>query len=190
MKIKINFKQLLEDITYTNRMTKMYDVGEIISRNQYYQLKDGLVKWLLTHNFTKYTIDSIEYFVDNVGAKSPLVKLTVRYGDTTCLLHQPLNKQMYKILNIEKDVPFETEYVPVNYNKDYEPFNEEKFRECIARMMSIRIRFLRETLDDHGFWQAYMVNKNSNHPWMKDFRIFLPMKGACSIEITEEKVQQ
>lgn len=43
VKVEIDFKRVLEAITYTNRYMKAFDMGDIITRNQYYQLKDNIV---------------------------------------------------------------------------------------------------------------------------------------------------
>ena len=58
--VKVDFRQVLEDITYTNRVMKTFDVSDIITRNQYYELKDSIVLWLLRHNFTENLLDGLE----------------------------------------------------------------------------------------------------------------------------------
>ena len=176
IKVRINFKQLLEDITYTNRMSKRYDVSDIISRNQYYELKDRLIRWLLTHEFTTYTIDGYEYLIGKQGEKCPLVKLTIKYRGTECLLHQNLDSRMRAILGVEKSIPIDTEYVPATYD-NLEAFDEEKFREALTRMTVARIRFLRDTEGDGSFWQSYFMNKHSKNPWMPKYLQFLPCRG-------------
>ena len=52
IKVAVDFKQLLEDITFTNKIMKTFDMSELITRNQYYQLKDYNIMWLAKHDFT------------------------------------------------------------------------------------------------------------------------------------------
>lgn len=63
-KVEVDFGQMLDDITYTNKVTKMFDVSDIITRQQYYALKDFIITWLLSNQYTTYTVDGTEYVTD------------------------------------------------------------------------------------------------------------------------------
>lgn len=49
VKVAVDFKKLLEDITYTNKIMKTFDMSDIITKNQYYQLKDNIILWLVRY---------------------------------------------------------------------------------------------------------------------------------------------
>lgn len=182
--VKVDFRQVLEDITYTNKVMKTFDVSDIITRNQYYELKDALVLWLLRRNFTENSLDGLEYTTGKNGDRVELVKLTVRYGDTECLLHQNLDRRMCEMFGLHdaKEEEFE-EYVPSVYDVEFE---ENRFRECIARMRVNRMRFLRERFDNNSFQQAVFTNDRSSNPWMRPYLGFLPLKGVTQIKISDK----
>lgn len=181
----VNFSRLLEDITYTNKVMKTFDVSEIITRNQYYELKDSLVLWLLRHNFTENTLNGLEYTYGKFGNRVELVKLTLKYGDTECLLHQNLDRkicEMFCLHDAEED-DFER-YVPAEY--DGVEFDETQFRESISRMKVNRIKFLRESMANNEFLHAYNMNLKSKNPWMKVYKKMLPLNGNTGITIEAE----
>jgi len=183
--VKVDFRQLLEDIEYTNKVTKKFDVSNIITRNQYYELKDALVLWMLKHQFTENRIDGLEYTTGKYGDRIELVKLTISYGDTKCLLHQNLKRKMCEMLGLheakEKDF---VEYIQSVYD-DVE-FDENRFRECISRMKTNRIRFIRESQDNNNFWGSIASNGKSSNPWMRPYLVLLPYGGKRQIRIVDK----
>jgi hypothetical protein len=183
--VKVDFRQLLEDIEYTNKVTKKFDVSKIITRNQYYELKDALVLWMLQHQFTENSIDGLEYTTGKYGDKIELVKLTISYGDTKCLLHQNLKRKMCEIFGLYeiKEDDF-VEYIPSSYD-DVE-FDENHFRECISRMKTNRIRFIRESNDGNNFWGTIDSNGRSSNPWMRPYLVQLPYGGRRQIRIVDK----
>lgn len=183
-KVGVDFGQLLEDITYTNMVMKTFDVSDIITRNRYYELKDSIVLWLLKHNFTENLLDGLEYTTGKCGDRVGLVRLTIRYGGTECLLHQNLDRKICEMFGLHdtKDEDFE-EYASSVYDVE---FDESRFRECIERMRVNRMRFLRERLDNNSFWQAVAVNGGSSNPWMRFYLGFLPMDGRTRIRISDK----
>lgn len=185
IKTTVNFKRLLEDISYTNKVMKMFDVSDIITRNQYYELKDSLVLWMLKHTFTENKLDGLEYTTGKYGDRVELIKLTIKYGDTECLLHQNLDKKTRELFNLHdtKEEDFE-QYVPAEY--DGVEFDENTFRESISRMKVTRMKFLREGMVNNEFWHMYALNVKSKNPWMKVYRFFLPLNGTTGIRIVAE----
>ena len=78
IKVAVDFKQILEDITFTNKIMKTFDMSELITRNQYYQLKDYIILWLVKHDFTQTTIDDeYEYLISKTHKRIELLKLTI-----------------------------------------------------------------------------------------------------------------
>jgi hypothetical protein len=188
MEIEVDFKQLLEDITYTNKIMKTFDVKDIITRGQYYQLKDSIVLWLMKHNITKTDVDGFEFFFDKSGNRMKLVRLTISYGDTKCLIHQ---HNCGKIKNIVQDILDErkqeceiSEYIPNKY--DGLELDKDKFIDAISRMKVVRILFIRESLPKNEFDWCYETNRKSSNPWMKEYRVFLPLKGNADLIIKEK----
>lgn len=182
--IEVDFKQLLEDISYTNMIMKSFDVKHIITRNQYYQLKDRLVLWLLSHKFTKKTIDGFEYLVDKKGDKVGLIKLTLEFEDIKCLIHQNISSKILKMLNVSSFPKLDdlTDlYKPVHYNNI--EYDEKKFKKAINRMKIVRIYFLREMMDYSTFESCASTNYASKDPWMKKYRKYLPWAGTVDIVI-------
>ena len=187
--VKVDFRQLLEDIEYTNKVTKKFDVSDIITRNQYYELKDALVLWLLKHNFTENVLDGLEYTTGKYGDKVELVKFTISYGDTVCKLHQNLNRKTVELFGLHdaKEEDFE-KYVPSVYD-DVE-FDENRFRECVSRMKTNRIKFIRESQDNNNFWSTIAMNGRSSNPWMRPYLGFLPYDGKRQIRIVDKNEEK
>lgn len=183
--VKVDFRQLLEDIEYTNKVTKKFDVSDIITRNQYYELKDSLVLWLLRHNFTENVLCGLEYTTGKYGDKVKLVKFTISYGNTVCKLHQNLNRKAVELFGLHdtKEEDF-VEYVPSVYN-DVE-FDENRFRECVSRMKTNRIKFIRESQDNNSFRSTIAMNERSSNPWMRSYLVFLPYDGKRQIRIVDK----
>lgn len=181
--VKVDFRQLLEDIDYTNKVTKAFDVSDIITRTQYYELKDRLVLWLLRHNFTETTFDGLEYTTGKYGDKVELVKFTVSYEDTVCKLHQNLDRKTREIFGITGMEDICDEYVREEHDVE---FDETRFRECITRMKVTRMKFLRETMDNNNFWQSVCTNDRSAYPWMRVYLKFLPNNGNTAIWILDK----
>jgi len=46
--LKVDFNQLLEDVAYTNAVSKSFDVNHIVTRNQYYD--NVLIPGSTTHD--------------------------------------------------------------------------------------------------------------------------------------------
>lgn len=187
--VKVDFRQLLEDIEYTNKVTKKFDVSDIITRNQYYELKDALVLWLLRHNFTENVLDGLEYTTGKYGDKVELVKFTISYGDTVCKLHQNLNRKTVELFGLHdaKEEDF-VEYIPSVYD-DVE-FDENRFRECVSRMKTNRIKFIRESQDNNNFWSTIAMNGRSSNPWMRSYLGFLPYDGKRQIRIVDKNEEK
>ena len=182
IKVKVDFKQLLEDITYTNKVTKNFDVSDIITRGQYYELKDSIVLWLLYHNFTTVTVNGLEYLINKNGEKVDLISLTLTCGDTVCHLHQNLRKRFRKLFNIDPEASGTVEYV--FETDDTVEFDETRFRECLSRMKMNRIRFLREYFDKgRKFHNVLKGNLISSDPWMRAYVKLLPLDGRAKITI-------
>ena len=188
MEIEVDFKQLLEDISYTNQITKTFDVNDIITRNQYYQLKDSIVLWLMKHDITKTDVNGFEFLFDKNGRRMMLVKLIISYGDTKCLIHQnnygKIKKFVQDILDERKQKCTITEYVPKNY--EGLEFDKDKFIDAISRMKVVRILFIRESTTINAFENCYEQNTKSRDPWMKAYRGFLPLNGKTEITIKEK----
>lgn len=187
--VKVDFRQLLEDIEYTNKVTKKFDVSDIITRNQYYELKDALVLWLLRHNFTENVLDGLEYTTGKYGDKVELVKFTISYGDTVCKLHQNLNRKTVELFGLHdaKEEDFK-KYVPSVYD-DVE-FDENRFRECVSRMKTNRIKFIRESQDNNNFWSIIAMNGRSSNPWMRPYLGFLPYDWKRPIRIVDKNEEE
>ena len=187
MEIEVDFKQLLEDISYTNQITKTFDVNDIITRSQYYQLKDSIVLWLMKHDITKTDVNGFEFLFDKNGRRMMLVKLIISYGDTKCLIHQnnygKIKKFVQDILDERKQKCTITEYVPKNY--EGLEFDKDKFIDAISRMKVVRILFIRESTTINAFESCYEQNTKSRDPWMKAYRGFLPLNGKTEITIKE-----
>ena len=188
MEIEVDFKQLLEDISYTNQITKTFDVNDIITRSQYYQLKDSIVLWLMKHDITKTDVNGFEFLFDKNGRRMMLVKLIISYGDTKCLIHQnnygKIKKFVQDILDERKQKCTITEYVPKNY--EGLEFDKDKFIDVISRMKVVRILFIRESTTINAFEKCYEQNTKSRDPWMKAYRGFLPLNGKTEITIKEK----
>jgi len=188
MEIEVDFKQLLDDISYTNRIMKTFDVKDIITRNQYYQLKDNIVLWLMRHNITKTDVDEFEFLFDKNGKRMEVVKLTISYGDTKCLIHQnnegKIKKVVQNILDERKQECAITEYVSSKYEGLV--LDKDKFTDAISRMKIVRILFMRESSNRNSFESCYAQNINSRDPWMKNYRVFLPLNGNIEITIKEK----
>ena len=183
--VKVDFRQLLEDIEYTNKVMKKFDVSKIITRNQYYELKDALVLWMLKHQFTEKRINGFEYTTGKYGDRIELVKFTISYGDTECLLHQNLNRKMCEMFGLHeaKEDDF-VEYIQSVYD-DVE-FDENRFRECVSRMKINRIRFIRESQNSNSFWSTIGMNGKSSNPWMRTYLGLLPYGGKRQIRIVDK----
>jgi hypothetical protein len=187
VKVVVDFKQLLEDITFTNRSMKTFDMSEIITKNQYYQLKDNIVLWLVRHNFTQTTIDEHEYLISKTGERIELLKLTISYKDTKCLLHQNSEGKIRKALNFNPPKPAVVKYEPVKYEGlELNTDTKSKFVQAISRLKAVRIIFLRNSLDFNGFDGSYASNIRSQDPWMVRYKFFLPKQGRADIEIIEK----
>ena len=188
MEIEVDFKQLLEDISYTNQITKTFNVNDIITRSQYYQLKDSIVLWLMKHDITKTDVNGFEFLFDKNGRRMMLVKLIISYGDMKCLIHQnnygKIKKFVQDILDERKQKCIITEYIP----KKYEglEFDKDKFIDAISRMKVVRILFIRESTTINAFKNCYNQNTKSRDPWMKAYRGFLPLNGKTEITIKEK----
>lgn len=180
--IKVDFKGLLEDIVYTNMVSKAYDVSRVISRNQYYDLKDSLIHWLLGHKFSGKRVDGFEYVVGKDGERIELVKLTITYGGSEYMFHQKFNGKMKGLLGIESASDDMSLYQPEVFDGEYD---ESRFAESIRRMMIARIRFMRSVLGHNGFGQALGLNRRSNNPWMAGCLSYLPHNGVVGIDIEE-----
>lgn len=183
IKVKVDFDRLLEDITYTNWITKNVDVSGIITRNQYYQLKDSLVIYLLKNGFTENTVDGFEYVMDKEGNKIWLVRLSIRHGETICMVHQNFSSRLMWVLGLD-GIPESGEEYMVKFKNGIE-FDEARFRESIANMKASRIRFMRESLNNNAFESGVSTNSKSNDPWMKCYLSFLPLKGKVPIRIVD-----
>lgn len=186
--VKVDFGQLLEDIEYTNMVTKTFDVSDIITKGRYYELKDSLVKWLLRHNFTENTLNGLEYTTGKVGERIELVTLAIRYGDKECLIHQNLDMKICEMFGLHdaKEEDFE-KYVYSEYDVE---FDEMRFREAISRMKTNRIRFIRESMNNNGFEHSLACNNRSTNPWMRPYLVFLPLEGKVPVRITDKNEQK
>lgn len=182
IKVNVDFGQLLEDIEYTNMVTKTFDVSDIITRGRYYELKDSLVRWLLLHNFTENIFNGLEYTTGKYGEKIGLVMLTVGYDGKLVKLHQPLDSKIGRFLEIEDGEP-EKEYVKEDYDVE---FDEMRFREAVSRMKTNRIRFMRESMANNSFESSLALNDKSTNPWMRPYLAFLPLEGKSPIEIHDK----
>ena len=180
--LKVDFNQLLEDVAYTNAVSKCFDVKHIVTRNQYYDLKDSIILWLVKHNFTHNSVDGFEYVVDKNGERINLVKIRIVYKGKDYVFHQNVNSKLNRSLHIEPIENIETLYHPENYNAEYD---EQRFIDAIHRMRIARIRFLRETVNHNDFCQALCFNNRSTNPWMKNYRSYLPHNGKWSFKIGE-----
>lgn len=186
VKVEIDFKRVLEAITYTNRYMKAFDMGDIITRNQYYQLKDNIVLWLLRHQFTQTTVDGMEYLIDKNGGRVGLVKLTISYNGTKCLLHQNINDKIRKALKMGKGVLAATIYDPIKYDGlELDNGAVSKFTNAISYLRRVRIVMMRNMMDLNAFESAYAQNLKSGDPWMREYRCFLPNNGKSGIKVVE-----
>lgn len=181
--VKVNFKQLLEDINYTNKVMKTYDVKDIITRNQFYELKDDLVMWMLKHPFgLEIEMNGLEYTEGTFG-NVELVKFIITYNGTECKLHQNLDRKMRELFWIPGSEKATEKYVPEKYDVEYD---ENNFREALSRMKVVRMKFKRSSMTSSEFWQMIAVNDNSKNPWMRQYLGFLPNFGKYRTEIVEE----
>ena len=188
VKVVVDFKQLLEDITFTNRIMKTFDMSDIITKNQYYQLKDNIILWLVKHDFTQTTIDEHEYLISKTGQRIELLKLTISYKDTKCLLHQNSEGKIRKALNFNPSKPASVKYEPTKYEGlELNTDTKSKFVQAISRLKAVRIIFLRNSLDFNGFDGSYASNIRSQDPWMVRYKFFLPKQGKADIEIIENE---
>ena len=185
-KVDIDFKQLLEDISYTNQIMKTFDVKDIITRNQYYQLKDNIVLWLMRHDITRTDVNEFEFLFDKNGRRMEVVKLTISYGDTKCLIHQnnegKIKKIVQNILDERKQECAISEYVSNKY--EGLELDKDKFTDAISRMKVVRILFIRESSTKNTFESCYAQNTNSSDPWMKEYKRYLPSDGGVDIIIS------
>ena len=182
-RIKVDFDRLLDDITYTNMVTKNFDVSDIITRNQYYELKDAIVLWLPKHSFTENFIDGFEHVIGKDGKKIELIKLTLKHGNTVCRVHQPNEKRVRVALGLLSDVDSIEPY-SIEPNNDVD-FDETRFRESISNMKTNRLRFMRDSSPNFG--GTVINNLKSGNPWMKPYLELLPFKGKMPIEIIDSK---
>ena len=189
IKVAVDFKQLLEDITFTNKIMKTFDMSELITRNQYYQLKDYIILWLAKHDFTQTTIDDeYEYLISKTHKRIELLKLTISYKDTKCLIHQNAESKIRKVLNFNPSKPTSVKYEPTKYEGlELNTDTKLEFINAISRLKATRITLLRSTMDLDSFENSYATNLSSQDPWMKRYRIFLPKLGMSDIEIIEYK---
>lgn len=188
VKVAVDFKKLLEDITYTNKIMKTFDMSDIITKNQYYQLKDNIILWLVKHDFTKTTIDEHEYLISKTNQRIELLKLTVSYKDTKCLLHQNSEGKIRKALKFNPPKPAAVKYEPVKYEGlELNTDTKLKFVHAISRLKAVRIIFLRNSLDFNAFDSSYESNVRSQDPWMVRYKSFLPKQGRVDIEIIENE---
>lgn len=186
IRIEIDFKQLLEDISYTNKISKKYNVSDIISRNQYYELKDALVLWLIKNDITTTNIDGMEYTVGKNGDIIPLLKMTISYNGFICQIHQEFHKRLKKLFNNKFDKDSSERYV---YHGSEVEYNEEEFVSAINRMYAVRIKFLRATLGSDAFWKTYSDNKirQGDMSWMVRYIDYLPNNGKGWFKIVEKQ---
>lgn len=186
IRIEIDFKQLLEDISYTNKISKKYNVSNIISRNQYYELKDALVLWLAKSDIVSTNIDGMEYTVGKNGDIIPLLKLTITYKDIRCPIHQNFRKRLKKLFNIKFNEDSSERYV---YHGSEVEYNEEEFVSAINRMYAVRIKFLRATLGSDAFWATYNDNKirQGDMSWMVRYIDYLPNNEEGWFKIVEKQ---
>lgn len=183
--VKVNFKQLLNDITYTNMVFKTFDVKSIITTQQIYALKDYLVEWLLKHQMTENYIEGFERLIDKYGRTMDLVKLNLKYDNTECRIHQVFSSKISRILGLG---PYYDEivwdnYIPTKYDIEY---NETEFKTAINRLYMCRILFLRNMSDWNSFQSSLATNLKSKNPWMAEFVDLLPNKGKANIYIIAE----
>ena len=192
IKVAVDFKQLLEDITFTNKIMKTFDMSELITRNQYYQLKDYIILWLVKHDFTQTTIDDeYEYLISKTHKRIELLKLTISYKDTKCLIHQNVESKIRKVLNFNPSKPTSVKYEPTKYEGlELNTDTKLEFINAISRLKATRITLLRSTMDLDSFENSYATNLRSQDPWMERYRIFLPKLGMSDIEIIEYKEEE
>ena len=191
IKVAVDFKQLLEDITFTNKIMKTFDMSELITRNQYYQLKDYIILWLVKHDFTQTTIDEYEYLISKTHQRIELLKLTISYKDTKCLLHQNAEGKVRKALGFNSPKPAIVRYEPTKYEGiELNTDTKLEFINAISRLKATRITLLRSTMDLNAFESSYATNLRSQDPWMERYRIFLPKLGRSDIEIVEYKEEE
>lgn len=192
IKVAVDFKQILEDITFTNKIMKTFDMSEIITRNQYYQLKDYIILWLAKHDFTQTTIDDeYEYLISKTHKRIELLKLTISYKDTKCLIHQNVESKIRKALNLNPSKPASVKYEPTKYEGlELNTDTKLEFINAISRLKATRITLLRSTMDLDSFENSYETNLRSQDPWMERYRIFLPKLGRSDIEIIEYKEEE
>jgi len=182
--VEVDFGQLLDDISYTNKVTKTFDVSDIITRQQYYALKDFIITWLLTNQYTTYTVDGAEYVTDRNGDRIQLVKLTLCHGDKQCKVHQTSTSKLRKIIGLSDNTPSTEEYLQEPY--DDVKYDETDFVTALSRMKVNRLRFMREMFDNNTFEQSLALNRRSGNPWMKCYLSFLPLKGKTGIKIVDK----
>ena len=191
IKVAVDFKQLLEDITFTNKIMKTFDMSELITRNQYYQLKDYIILWLVKHDFTQTTIDEYEYLISKTHQRIELLKLTISYKDTKCLLHQNAEGKIRKALDFNSPKPAIVRYEPTKYEGlELNTDTKLEFINAISRLKATRITLLRSTMDLNSFESSYATNLRSQDPWMERYKIFLPKLGRSDIEIVEYKEEE
>lgn len=182
--VEVDFGQLLDDISYTNKVTKTFDVSDIITRQQYYALKDFIITWLLSNQYTTYTVDGAEYVTDRNRDRIQLVKLTLCHGDKQCKVHQTSTSKLRKIIGLPDNTLSTEEYRQEPY--DDVKYDETEFVTALSRMKVNRLRFMREMFDNNTFEQSLALNRRSGNPWMKYYLSFLPLKGKTGIKIVDK----
>ena len=142
-----------------------------------------MVIYLLKNGFTENTVDGFEHVMDKEGNKIWLVKLSIRHGDTVCMVHQKVSSSLMRVLGLD-GIPESGEEYVMEFKNGIE-FDEARFRESIANMKASRIRFMRESLNNNAFESGVSRNSKSNDPWMKCYLWFLPLKGKVPIQIVD-----
>ena len=181
--LKVDFEQVLEDLVYTNMITKTFDVRHIITKTQYYALKDSIILWICRHNIVEKGGGEVEWMEHPDWDNLWLVNIKLTYRGKEYMFHQRLDHTWKAIPWIGKEVSPVREYVPKKYDVEYD---EQKFIDAIERLKITRLRFLREQENHNSFWKSVHTNKNSKNPWMRNYLSYLPENGKVNnIKIVE-----
>ena len=183
IELKVDFKQVLEDFVYTNMITKAFDVRHIVTKQQYYSLKDSIILWMCKHDIVEKSAGEVEWMGHPDWDKLWLITVKFTYKGTEYVFHQRLDHTWRAIPWIGKELTATKEYVPQKYDIEYD---EQKFSEAIERLKIARIRFTREQIPNNNeFWHTIYSNKNSKNPWMWNYLTYLPDNGREVIKIIE-----
>lgn len=181
--LKVDFRQVLEDLVYTNMITKTFNVEHIITKTQYYALKDSIILWFCKHNVAEKDGGDVEWMYNPDWDNLWLVVIKLIYKGKEYVFHQRLDHTWKAIPWIGKEVSPVREYVPKKYDIEYD---EEKFIDAIERLKIAKIRFIREMQQSHNdFWGTIYTNKKSKNPWMWNYLSYLPENGNVPIKIDE-----